>query len=187
MFPLIWKLSRFFMTPFELFLLDWWLVINSSILLKRGPHYHPNINPSREELQSQVVRILCSSFTDLSKLKGSASDTLRMAFQKTEGKEMNYVRSLLILHFRRGRPACPLFPVSNKAWIGMRSNQHNAATVNSPWLFFIPSYRCEVCRVGSSGFSEGKAFCRLGEGKTITVILNEICIWDVDFDNTTVS
>lgn len=75
------------MTAFELFHPDWWLVINSFILLKGTPHYHPDINPpcnpsnapppSHEKLPSSQDFLL--RLHRLIKLKGSASDTLRIA------------------------------------------------------------------------------------------------------------
>lgn len=152
MAPLIWKqsyTSQWILTAFELFLPDWWLVINSFILLKSMPHYHPNISPSREKLRSQAVKIFALQLHRLVKLKESASDTLRMALQKLrKKKKMNYVRSLWILHRRGWCPICPSFPLSDKRAIGMRSHWHNTVEVNSSPLFLFAvitvSVRCRL-------------------------------------------
>lgn len=113
---------------------DDWLLIHP-FFWKEGLIIIPISTRPMRSCKAKQLRFLCLLLHRLVKLKGSASDTLRMALQK-QRKKMNYVRSLWILHCRGGCPTCPPFPSSDKTWIGVCSHWHNTAELYSPRLFF---------------------------------------------------
>lgn len=154
---------------------DDWLLIHS-FFWKECLIIIPISTPSREKLPSQAVKILHSSFTGSSKLKGSASDTLRMAHQKLRRKKKDELCKIsLNIAFCRGWcPTCPSFPVPDKRAIGMRSGCLNRAEVNSLLSFPIPRYHQERGGAGSGGFSKRKALGDKMRGDDHTVIE-----WDV--------
>lgn len=118
---------------------DDWLLIHS-FFWKECLIIIPISTPSREKLPSQAVKILHSGFTGSSKLKGSASDTWRMAHQKLRRiKKMNYVRSLWILHLQRMVSHMPVVSSLRQEsnWNALRLAQYSRGKL-SPLFSYSP-------------------------------------------------
>lgn len=138
------------------------------------PHYHPNINPSREKLQSQAVKMLHSSFTGSSKLKGSASDTLRRALQKKDELckiSLNIALQMSVSHM----------PIVSSLRHDINRNALTLAQCGRgkliPVFFFYSPLLLSGAEPAPVGFRRKKLLEIRGEET------NKICIWRVDWDN----
>lgn len=154
MAPLICKqscTSHWIMTAFELFLPDWWLVINSFILLKGVPHYHPNINPVPREVAKPSRQDFALRLHRLVKIKRVCQWHFEDGSPKTEEekKKMNYVRSLWILHLQRMVSHMPVVssPRQESNWNALRLAQYSRGKL-SPLFSYSPlspeALRCRL-------------------------------------------
>lgn len=135
------------MTAFELFLPDWWLVINSSILLKRVPHYHPNISPSREKLRSQARQDFCTPASQACQIKRVCQWHFEDGSPKNGEKKDELCKiSLNIALQRKCVPHAHRFQPQTS--IGMHSRWHNTAEVNSSPLFLFPVITASSAELG---------------------------------------
>ena len=103
--------------------------------------------PSRQDFALQLHRLV--------KLKGSASDTLRMAPQKQ--RKMNELCKVFlnIALQRRATPYAHSFQAQRRHQFGIPPAQYSRSKLIH--LFSIACYHCEQWRVGPCGFSKTKA------------------------------